>query len=134
MQLFLLQLIRRNLKIKWFVKYFYKINKLLPGKSNLSIYPEDYRSIGSGGTDPNRIISKTKNNLVLEKEEEKIGLNYLKNVGIGSKKFICFIYRNRSYKKNYFPKLIFPITIIEIRTLKVTMKLQIILQARLLYN
>ena len=70
MQLFLLQLIRRNLKIKWFVKYFYKINKLLPGKSNLSIYPEDYRSIGSGGTDPNRIISKTKNNLVLEKKKK----------------------------------------------------------------
>ena len=99
--------IRRNLKIKWFVKYFYKINKLLPGKSNLSIYPEDYRSIGSGGTDPNRIISKTKNNLVFRKEEEKIGLNYLKNVGIGSKKFICFIYRNESYKKNYFPKINF---------------------------
>ena len=118
----MLQLIRRNLKIKWFVKYFYKINKLLPGKSNLSIYPEDYRSIGSGGTDPNRIISKTKNNLVFRKEEEKIGLNYLKNVGIGSKNLFVLFTEIGLTKKIIF-KINFPYHIIEIRTLKVTMKL-----------
>ena len=104
---FLLKLVKRNLKIFWFIKYFYKIDKLLPGKSNLSIYPRDYRLIGSGGTDPDKIISKTKNNIVFSNEENELGFKYLREVGINSKKFVCFIFRNESYKKNYYPKINF---------------------------
>ena len=103
---FLLKLVKRNLKIFWFVKYFYKVDKLLPGKSSLCVYPGDYRAIGLG-TDPDKIISKTSNNIVFSDEENKFGFNYLQKIGIGSKKFICFVYRNESYKKKYYPKINF---------------------------
>ena len=100
---FLLKLVKRNLKIYWFTKYLFKIDKIVPGKK-LSIFPNDYREIGAGGTDPNKIVSKTANNIIFTNEENNIGKRFIKETGLESKKFVCFIYRNDSYKKKYFTK------------------------------
>ena len=99
---FFLKLAQRNLKIYWFIKYFYEMSKFLPGTENLQIIPEDYRAIGNGGTDPNKIISKTRDNIIFKDNEDKLGYSFLENTGIKNNKYICFIYRNSAYKKKSF--------------------------------
>ena len=78
------------------------MSKFLPGTENLQIIPEDYRAIGNGGTDPNKIISKTRDNIIFKDNEDKLGYSFLENTGIKNNKYICFIYRNSAYKKKSF--------------------------------
>ena len=64
------------------------MSQFLPGAENLQIIPEDYRTIGNGGTDPNKIISKTRDNIIFKDNGDKLGYSFLENTGIKNNKYI----------------------------------------------
>jgi len=91
------KMIERTLPISWYVKYLYHANLCLTGYKK-------YQVPLSKEIDNNNVYLKICPHLSFTEEEEKIGKNGLKKMGIPDDiPFFCFIGRDPAYLKVHFP-------------------------------
>jgi len=102
---FFVKIIKRKFYIRWWVKYLYYANNLIPGGKNFT--KKDPRKL-HGSRDINLTLHKTKKNeeayFNFTEEENKLGRIFLDKFGFKKEdKFVCLIVRDSAYKEKLFP-------------------------------
>ena len=104
---FFIKMIKRKFFIRWWVKYLFITNNLLPGGQS---FVEKQSREKQGSRDLDLALYKTKNDknayFYFTEEENEIGKKFLEKLGIKEgEKFVCLAVRDNSYKSKVWPDL-----------------------------
>ncbi len=102
---FFVRLFKRQFIGEWWVKYFFLVNKIIPGGNKFTVL--DPRTL-QGSRDINLTLYNSKNDknafFSFTREENIIAREFLYKKGLkDSDKFVCLLVRDESYKKKIYP-------------------------------
>lgn len=90
-------MVRRNLRIRSFARYLDTVNRALPGGKPHHKSPSDCKSRDLKG-----YFARTDPHILFVDEENLMGLEYLKKIGMQrEEKFVCLLVRDSAYKDKW---------------------------------